>query len=121
MAMLQGQSTYSHSSASGRNFKLKSQTDLNTYCHNSIVYLMTIKQTPVIPVNVTAGRSDSFRSVVYMFQGICIANLNVSSHGQLYSTGGMVRGRYVEWEHSKRWKRSADHAVVGVSQAELNL
>lgn len=94
MAMLQGQRNYSYSSASGRNFKLKSQTDLNTSCHNSFVYLMTIKQTHVTSVNVTAGRSDGFGSIVYMFQGIRIANLSVSSHGQLYSMGG--GRRYVE-------------------------
>lgn len=45
---------------------------------------MTIKQTSVTSVNVAAGRCDSFRSIVYMLQGKCISNLNVSSNGQLY-------------------------------------
>lgn len=33
-----------YNSATGRNSKLKSQTDLNTYCHNLFVYLITIRQ-----------------------------------------------------------------------------
>lgn len=93
MDVLQGQKNLLIQLSLREEFQLKSQIDVNIYCRNSFLYLMTIKQTPVTPMNVTAGRSDSFRSIVYMFQGICIANLNVSSHGQIYSSGGKGGGK----------------------------
>lgn len=107
--MLQGQKTYLYSSASGRNFKLKSETDLNTYCHNSFVYLMSRKLT-VHTGNVTAGKSNGFRSIVNMFQSICVPNLNALPHGKLHCRVEE------EWELSKRQKRWTDHTVAGVSQ-----
>ena len=38
--------------------------------------------------NVTAGKSNGFRSIVYMFQSICVPNLNALPHGKLLCRGG---------------------------------